>query len=108
MKNKLIVVLLVFVAILVYWLYPKHNTRINYYDPDVYGMVATKETACSIAEAVWLQVYGDVIYASKPFKAELKDSIWIVEGTLHYDRGGTPYMEISQRDGRILKVIHYK
>lgn len=95
-------------AILGYWFYPRYSSKIRYHDPELYGIVATEQTACQIAEAVWLQVYGDVIYNSRPFNATLKDSVWIVQGTLHFERGGTPYMEISKRDGKILKIVHYK
>ena len=96
------------VAILIYWIYPKHSSTIKYRDPAIYGVVATKETAIRIAEAVWLEVYGDYIYNSTPFVATLRDTIWVVEGTLHAERGGTPYIEISKKNGAILKVVHYK
>jgi hypothetical protein len=39
----------------------------------------------------------------------LSNGVWTVQGTLPegYD-GGTAVAEISQEDGRILKVIHYQ
>lgn len=47
------------------------------------GRVPNEETAMRIAEAVWLPIYGSLIYGSRPFKARLvDDSIWVVEGTL--------------------------
>lgn len=37
------------------------------------GYVQGSETAIRIAEAVWLQIYGEDIYKEKPFVATLKD-----------------------------------
>ena len=74
----------------------------------VNGRVPNEETAIRIAEAVWLPIYGRLIYDSKPFKAQLvDDSIWVVEGSLPKGCvGGTPYVEIQKKDGKILKVSH--
>ena len=74
------------------------------------GLVPNEETAIRIAEAVWLPIYGSLIYGSRPFKARLvDDSIWVVEGTLPEGSvGGTPYAEIQRKDGKVLKVIHGK
>jgi hypothetical protein len=74
----------------------------------VNGFVPDEETAIKIAEAIWYPIYGDEIYDEKPFKAELKDSIWIVQGTLNYDFGGVAYIEIQKSDCKILKVKHGK
>lgn len=73
--------------------------------------VPNAETAIKIAEAVWLPIYGEKIYESKPFVAKLKDSsVWVVWGTLNpiYTAGGTPHMQIQKKDGKILKVTHTK
>lgn len=72
--------------------------------------VPDKETAIRIAEAIWLPIYDDQIYQSKPFVARLKNAhVWIVEGTLDKDEvGGVPYIEIQRKDCRILKVYHGK
>lgn len=73
--------------------------------------VPNEEVAIKIAEAVWLPVYGDKIYGSKPFVAKLKDSsVWVVRGTLpsYYEFGGVPYIEIQKKDCKILKVTHGK
>jgi len=76
----------------------------------VIGRVPNEETAIRIAEAVWLPIYGDLIYDSRLFKARLvDDSIWVVYGTLPKGyAGGIPYAEISKSDGKILKVSHGK
>ena len=73
------------------------------------GYVPNKETAIKVAEALWLPVYGDKINNSKPFVAELKDGkVWIVQGTLHAQKGGVPYIEIQKSDCKILKMYHGK
>ena len=99
---------LLLISLITYWFYPSYNRSIEYRDPEIYGMVSSEKTARQIAEAIWLQVYGDIIYKSTPFKATLKDSVWTITGTLHSDNGGTPYMELSMKDARVIKVVHYK
>jgi hypothetical protein len=72
------------------------------------GFVPNEETAIKIAEAIWLPIYGDKINNNKPFKATLKDSIWVIEGTLYSNKGGVPYLNLRKSDCKILKVIHTK
>lgn len=72
------------------------------------GYVPDDQTAISIAIAVWNPIYGkENIEKEKPFKANLKNGVWTVTGSLPegYD-GGTAIAEISKDDGRILRVIH--
>jgi hypothetical protein len=74
------------------------------------GYVPDEQTAIAIAVAVWNPIYGkEQIESEKPYKATLKNGVWTVYGTLPegYD-GGTATAQISQDDGCILKVIHYK
>ena len=72
------------------------------------GRVPNEETAIRIAEAVWLPIYGNDIYNSKPFHAKLiGDSIWVVEGTLPEGHlGGVPYAALQKKDGKVLKISH--
>ena len=72
--------------------------------------VPNEETAIKIAEAIWLPIYGEGIYNQKPYIVSLlKDSVWVVEGTLAKNkRGGVAYIEIQKKDCKILKVIHGK
>ncbi len=73
------------------------------------GPVEDEETAKKIAEAVWVPIYGKDIYNQKPFVATLKDTVWIVQGSLPEDMaGGVAYIEIQKRDGKVLKVTHGK
>lgn len=71
------------------------------------GLIYNEDCAIKIAEAIWLPIYGSIIYSSKPFKATLQDSVWIVEGTVNAQFGGAPFIKINRRDGRILEVTHY-
>jgi hypothetical protein len=76
------------------------------------GLVPTADVARKIAEAVWTPIYGkEHIEEEKPFHAVLTNNeVWVVQGSLPkgYTVGGTAYIEINKRDGRILKVIHGK
>lgn len=74
------------------------------------GFVPNAETAVRIAIAVWEPIYGrDNIEGQKPIRAELKDGIWYVSGTLPAGlRGGVAEAEIAKLDGRILRVSHGK
>ena len=78
------------------------------------GMIPDKETAARVAEAIWLPLYGqEAIYEERPYRACLiNDSVWIVRGTLYNPdnqvRGGTAYIAISKKDGRILQLLHEK
>ncbi len=76
------------------------------------GYVPDEMTALKIAEAVLIPIYGEkTIMKEKPLKAELKDSVWAVEGTLNCPegrtcKGGVAVVEISKDDGKILRVSH--
>lgn len=74
------------------------------------GCITDPQTAVSIAEAVWLPIYGDMIYDELPFNVVLlKDSVWLIEGTLDKGSvGGTVSMKILKKNGEILDVTHYK
>ncbi len=82
--------------------------RANYKPKD--GYVPDEQTAIAIAVAVWKPIYGkDKIEGEKPFKAQLKNGIWTVTGSLPegFD-GGVAEADIAKDDGRILRVIHGK
>jgi hypothetical protein len=76
---------------------------------DSLGFVQDPKTAIKVAEAIWLPIYGKLIYKYKPFVANLKDDkVWIVEGTVKEEKGGGPYMEIQKSDCKVLKVVFGK
>lgn len=76
------------------------------------GYVPNEETAIAIAEAVIIPIYGKrKMKRERPYKAKLKNNeIWIVWGSIPYQwigiMGGSIEVQISKRDGRILKVYH--
>ena len=73
------------------------------------GFVPDAKTAVAIAEAVLIPIYGkEQINSEKPLKANLKDGIWTVQGSLPkgWD-GGTAVVKIAKQDGRIIFVTHY-
>jgi len=74
------------------------------------GYVPDEQTAIAIAVAVWTPIYGKAqIENEKPYKARLSNGVWTVMGSLPAGyNGGTAVAEISQADGRILKVIHHQ
>ena len=87
---------------------PKHS-----YTP-ANGFVPDSATAIRIAEAVLVPIYSErVVAKERPFRAKLVGEVWIVEGTLPCEGagdciGGAAVVEISKKDGRILRVSHGK
>ena len=76
----------------------------------VVGYVPDESTAIKVAEAIWLPIYGDLIYEEMPFKASIiKDSVWFVTGTVKSGAdGGVVEAEINCRNGDIIRVTHTK
>src|SRR5262245_30141700 len=74
------------------------------------GYVPDQQTAIRIAVAIWEPIYGhEQIERQKPYRATLKDGVWVVEGSLPKGWvGGVALAEISKKDGRILRVSHGK
>lgn len=74
------------------------------------GYIQTKDVAIAVAVAAWSPIYGkERIQKKAPYKARLKDGIWIVTGSLPAGRvGGVPIAEIDKRSGKILRVSHGK
>lgn len=73
------------------------------------GFVPDEKTAVRIAEAVLDPIYGEQqIAKEKPLSATLDGDTWTVQGHLPQDsnRGGVAVVELSKRDGRILRVSH--
>lgn len=76
------------------------------------GFIPDSITAVSMAEAVFLPIYGREVLLEKPFRAVLHgDSIWTVEGAfasgkLAGHKGGSAFIEFRKADGRILGINH--
>lgn len=87
---------------------PPRNTHTGY-KPES-GYVPDATTAIAIAVAAWIPIYGKKqIDGEKPYNAVLKDGVWTVSGSLPKGWvGGTAEALISQDDGRILRITHYK
>lgn len=89
----------------------KQSDKENYRPPE--GYVPNAKVAEQIAYAVLIPVYGQkLIDSERPFKVTLirRGTTWNVEGTLpnFAPQGGTFVIEISKRDGRILRMMHYQ
>ena len=78
------------------------------------GFVPDAATAVAIARAVLIPIYGaKVIQEEEPLTAQRNGDIWVVKGTLLCPKGatcpgGAAELKLSAKDGRILRVIHYK
>lgn len=89
--------------------YPDGYLRSEFLYPKE-GLVSNYKTAIKIAEYIWLEKFGNTIYKEKPFNAVLvADSLWIITGSLPENTaGGTLYIEINKKDGKIYRSIHEK
>jgi NTF2 fold immunity protein len=67
-------------------------------------------TAIKIAVAAWEPIYGvEHIARERPYHATLRGGVWIVTGSVPRGAmGGAALARISQKDGRVLFVTHYK
>ncbi|HJT43800.1 MAG TPA: NTF2 fold immunity protein [Rhizomicrobium sp.] len=76
------------------------------------GFVPDAATATAIARVVLIRVYGAAkIREEEPPTANRSGDIWTVAGTLPCPKvnscvGGTAKLQLSAKDGRILRVIH--
>jgi hypothetical protein len=69
-------------------------------------MVPDKVTAVSIAEAVLTPIYGkETVFAARPFDAKLIGDVWNVDGSIPPRSGGTLHIEISRKNGCVLKIL---
>lgn len=74
----------------------------------VQGFVPDAPTAIGIAVAILGPIYGvDEIEKQKPFTAELRGGVWVVQGSVEHSTG-VAEVNISKRTGAILRVIHGK
>jgi len=70
------------------------------------GVVADKETAIRIAEAILSPVYGEkAIREQRPYQVTVKDGKWTVDGTASPGHVvGRFHVVILQSDGRVLEI----
>jgi len=74
------------------------------------GYVPDAQTAIKIAEAILAPIYGEEnIQNERPFRASLKNGVWVVTGTLpKNEKGGSAVAGISKDTGCVLGMTHYK
>lgn len=64
-----------------------------------------EKTAIEFAKVIWKPYYGNLVRRYKPFEASIiKDSIWVVQGTLKTKKGGKPYIEFNAYDCTVYKM----
>lgn len=113
MKNikKILIVSIIFFLASVFIIGNEEVNSFGYFPQN--GFVPDETTAKSIAEAVWIPIYGKKIKKNKPYIAKLENGIWYVNGSapkpIFFDSaGGEPYIEINKMTGEIVKVYHSK
>ncbi len=93
------------IALLAYGVVAMAEPPHSYVPPN--GFVPDAQTAIEIAKAVWRPIYGTRHLDQEPFKAELKNDVWHVEGSLPEGYlGGVAEAEIAKSTGCILRVSH--
>jgi hypothetical protein len=72
--------------------------------------VRDQATAIKIAVAAWEPIYGAAhIAGEKPYHAALHRGVWTVTGSLPKGmKGGVAVAEISEENGRIIRISHGK
>jgi hypothetical protein len=74
------------------------------------GYVPDAQAAIKIAVAILAPIYGEEnIQNERPFRAALKNGVWMVTGTLPKNvTGGSAVASISKDTGCVLGMTHYK
>ncbi|WP_300663739.1 NTF2 fold immunity protein [Fluviicola sp.] len=68
-------------------------------------LIKDTKTAIEFAKVIWKPYYGKLINTHKPFEASMiRDSIWVVQGTLKTKKGGKPYLEFNAYDCTVYKM----
>ena len=125
MKRAVIFLILMVMGIAVYraffstYRYTALNQQVSNCDGCA---VKNEETAVDIAEEILFETYGrSRIEDQRPYEVRLLgNKVWSLKGTLNNSTveklvsggmpefGGTFEIDIDPRDGKILKIIHYK
>jgi hypothetical protein len=76
----------------------------------LHEVVSSKETAISLAVAVWSSIFGkEKIEKEAPYQALRIDDCWVVTGSLEKGwLGGTAEAVINAADGSFLNISHGK
>ena len=125
MKRAVIFLILMVMGIAVYRAFfsTDRYTALNQQVSNCDGCtVKNEETAVDIAEEILFKTYGkSQIEDQRPYEVRLLgNKVWSLKGTLNNSTleklvsrgmpefGGTFEIDIDPRDGKILKIIHYK
>lgn len=75
-----------------------------------YMVIPDSATAVAVAEPILFKVYGkEEILGEKPYKVDSVDGYWVLTGTLPKGYvGGTFVIIMAGKDGRVIKLTHYK
>jgi hypothetical protein len=74
-------------------------------------LLKDKQSLIKYAEPILFKTYGKkTILSEKPYIISFKNGTWSMSGTLprEYTIGGTFHILINAKDGRVIKIIHYK
>lgn len=72
--------------------------------------IRDKKAAIEVAEPILFKTYGkENIIHQKPYEIYLLNGYWVLTGTLPKDMmGGTFLIILSEKDGRVIRLIHGK
>jgi len=75
-------------------------------------VIPDEQTAIAVAEPILFKIYGkDHILGEKPYNVSFLDAYWLLSGSLpegDYVVGGTFFIILSEKDGRVIKLTHGK
>ncbi|WP_018616347.1 NTF2 fold immunity protein [Segetibacter koreensis] len=74
-------------------------------------LIKTSSAAIATAEPILFNVFGkERIINEKPYEVYLIDGYWYIAGTVpkKYNKGGAFEIIFSARDGKIIRLTHYK
>lgn len=73
-------------------------------------LIDSKETAVKFAEVILFKVYGEkTIRKERPYEIHLIDGYWVINGTIaEGSRGGGFEIILDSKDGRVIRLVHYK
>ena len=77
-------------------------------------VIKNRQSLINYAGPILFKTYGKKkIRSEKPYVVSFKNGIWTMDGALKETKGydvvgGTFYIEINAKDGKVIKLIHYK
>ncbi|MGQ3850938.1 NTF2 fold immunity protein [Pseudomonas capsici] len=73
------------------------------------ALIKTPEDAEKIGGVIAEVLYGkERSEKQKPYTARLDGDLWVVKGTLHYNKGGVFEIKINKFDGAVINFAHGK